>query len=355
MATIARMSAPRRRPQRGPELDARRCGAAGSARRRRPLLVLLLVARRPADGRRRRRAAPASTRSGRRATSRRCARCGSARTRSSTPPTARCSARSRPSATGRSSRCARVSPWMPKATVAIEDRRFYSHGGDRPAGHRPRRRRRRPGARGRPGRLDDHAAARPQPLHLERAHAAAEAEGGVPRDQAQRRLVEAADPRDVPQPGLLRQSRLRDRGGGADLLLEAGAGAQPPRGGAARRADAGAVRVRPVRRDREGARAPQRGPRRDARPGRDHAEAVRAGRRGSTDLQPEARAGSTRRSASRTSSATSATSSIRKYGAETVRSGGLSVYTTIVPRWQRAAQDAIRETLTEPRRSRPPP
>ena len=40
---------------------------------------------------------------------------------------------------------------------------------------------------------------------------------------------------------------------------------------------------------------------------------------------------------------------IRKYGAETVRSGGLSVYTTIVPRWQRAAQAAIEETLTEPR------
>ena len=39
---------------------------------------------------------------------------------------------------------------------------------------------------------------------------------------------------------------------------------------------------------------------------------------------------------------------IRTYGAETVRSGGLSVYTTIVPRWQRAAQEAIRETLTEP-------
>jgi penicillin-binding protein 1A len=39
---------------------------------------------------------------------------------------------------------------------------------------------------------------------------------------------------------------------------------------------------------------------------------------------------------------------IRKYGAERVRSGGLSVYTTIVPRWQRAAQAAIRETLTDP-------
>ena len=39
---------------------------------------------------------------------------------------------------------------------------------------------------------------------------------------------------------------------------------------------------------------------------------------------------------------------VRKYGAETVRSGGLSVYTTILPRWQRAAQDAIRETLDAP-------
>lgn len=39
---------------------------------------------------------------------------------------------------------------------------------------------------------------------------------------------------------------------------------------------------------------------------------------------------------------------IRAYGTETVRSGGLTVYTTIVPRWQRAARDAIRGTLTEP-------
>jgi len=28
----------------------------------------------------------------------------------------------------------RVSPWMPKATVAIEDRRFYTHGGVDPQG-----------------------------------------------------------------------------------------------------------------------------------------------------------------------------------------------------------------------------
>ncbi len=39
---------------------------------------------------------------------------------------------------------------------------------------------------------------------------------------------------------------------------------------------------------------------------------------------------------------------IEQYGSQTVRSGGLRVYTTIVPRWQKAAQAAIRETLTEP-------
>jgi penicillin-binding protein 1A len=39
---------------------------------------------------------------------------------------------------------------------------------------------------------------------------------------------------------------------------------------------------------------------------------------------------------------------IEVYGAEQVRSGGLTVYTTIVPRYQRLAERAIRETLTEP-------
>ena len=37
---------------------------------------------------------------------------------------------------------------------------------------------------------------------------------------------------------------------------------------------------------------------------------------------------------------------VQAYGAERVRSGGLQVYTTIEPRWQRLAQQAIRSTLT---------
>ncbi|HKY25581.1 MAG TPA: transglycosylase domain-containing protein [Gaiella sp.] len=39
---------------------------------------------------------------------------------------------------------------------------------------------------------------------------------------------------------------------------------------------------------------------------------------------------------------------VRAYGAERVRSGGLQVFTTIQPRWQQLARQAIRRTLTEP-------
>jgi penicillin-binding protein 1A len=40
---------------------------------------------------------------------------------------------------------------------------------------------------------------------------------------------------------------------------------------------------------------------------------------------------------------------VKAYGAERVRYGGLQVYTTIEPRWQKLAQRAIRSTLTSPR------
>ena len=39
---------------------------------------------------------------------------------------------------------------------------------------------------------------------------------------------------------------------------------------------------------------------------------------------------------------------IAKYGAAQVRSGGMKVYTTIKPRYQRLAEEAIRDTMTEP-------
>ena len=123
--------------------------------------------------------------------------------------------------------------------------------GDRPCrleGHQRRR--------GRPGRLDDHAAARPQPLHLEGADVQAEGQGGLPRDQAEPSLVEGPDPQRVHEPGLLRQPRLRDRGGGADLLLQACSEPDPRPVGATRRPAAGAVVVRPAAPSRRRARAP---------------------------------------------------------------------------------------------------
>ena len=93
--------------------------------------------------------------------------------------------------------------------------------------HRTRGRRRRTRRRDRRGRLDHHAAARPQPLHLPRADGAAEGEGGVPRDEARSRVDQAADPHHVPEPGLLRQPRVRHRGCRADVLLEAREEAHP--------------------------------------------------------------------------------------------------------------------------------
>ena len=271
------MSAPRRRPPRGTRSDLpvrrrsrRRSPASAAARcrardRRRPhggcvcgggrcLHVRLVVRSLVAAG-----------------------GAGSGRTRSSTPPTARCSARSRPSATARSCRSRASAPWMPKATVAIEDRRFYTHGG-----------------------IDPQGIAR---AVVADAKARSVVQGGSTITQqlvrnlyisnertVQRKLKEAClalklndawskeqDPGELPQPGLLRQPRVRDRGSGADVLLEAGADAESPRVGAARRADAGAVGVRPVRRADEGTLAPQCGSRRDAGSGRDHGEAVPLG------------------------------------------------------------------------------
>ena len=158
----------------------------------------------------------------------------------------------------------------PSAGAALEDQPLDA-GGDRrdrgPPLLPPRRHRRRGDRacaleereRGRGGRrrLDDHAAARPQPLHQPRAHGPAEAEGGVPRDQAERRLVEGPHPRHVHEPGVLRQPGVRDRGGCADLLLEERRRAEPPRGGSPCRLAAAPEHVRPVQPHRDRNCAPE--------------------------------------------------------------------------------------------------
>ena len=113
---------------------------------------------------------------------------------------------------------------------------------NRRGGHRARALAGRQGGPRRRGRVDDQPAARPEPLHLERADGRAEDHGSVPRGEARRGLVEGQDPRDLSQLGLLRESRLRRRGRSQDVLLEAGALADPAR---RRRCSPGSTRRRP--------------------------------------------------------------------------------------------------------------
>ena len=129
----------------------------------------------------------------------------------------------------------------------------------------------------RPGRLDDHAGARAQPLPLARQDAAAEGRRGLPLDQARARLVEGQDPHRVPQRRLLRQPRVRRRGCGRDVLLRSGEPADARAGRAARRAAAGAVVLRPAPQPRRRARPPRRGPARVATERGHHRRAVRLG------------------------------------------------------------------------------
>ena len=159
-----------------------------------------------------------------------------------------------------------MTPWLPKATVAVEDRRFYQHGGvdyvgiARAAWKDVTRR------EGRRGRLDDHAAARAQPLHGQREDVQPQAQGGVPRDQA--RAQAGRSDRILDEYlntvyygnhayGVEAAAQTYFSKHAKDLTLLAG--------GAARRAAAGAVGLRPVPQPEGGARAPRRGAARDAR------------------------------------------------------------------------------------------
>ena len=154
-----------------------------------------------------------------------------------------------------------------------------------------------------------------------------------------RKLLEAAHPARVPEHRLLRQPRLRRRGRVADLL-------QPPREpadarpvGAARRAAAGAVDLRPVPQPEGGDRAAQRGAAGDVEDRRDHAAAVprRAALRTSSSMP-----GRIYKDIQQPYFFTYVTDELQRvYGTNTVREGGLRVYTTIEPRLpaEREARD----------------
>ena len=176
-----------------------------------------------------------------------------------------CSARSRPSGTASPCRSSGSAPWMPQGDGRDRGPALLPARRRRLRGHRARAlegRERRPGRR---GRLDDHAAARPQPLHRPRADLRAQAQGGVPRDQARPGVVEGADPRDVPEQVYYGNHAYGVEAAAQTYFSKHAQRADPPPGGAARRPAAGAVDLRPVPEPRRRDRAAQRGAARDAR------------------------------------------------------------------------------------------
>ena len=193
------------------------------------------------------------------------------RTRSCMRRTARSSGRFRQRRTARRSRstrsvrtCARGSSQSrtSASTSTAESTSPASSAPPGPTSSRP----------GRAGRLDDHAAARAEPLHRQGGDPRAQGDRGVPGDQAQQPLDEGQDPRGVPQPGLLREPRMRRRGGRADLSSRAQPDASA--GGAACGSPAGTLGVRPVQQARARAGPAEHRAALDARERRHHACAV---------------------------------------------------------------------------------
>ena len=130
--------------------------------------------------------------------------------------------------------------------------------------HRPRGDQERDVGKDRPGRIDDHPAARPRALHQ---GPEARRRPKDPRGEDGRRAREgpqqAVDPRAVPERRAVRHGarahRDRGRGGVAGLLQPLGQGPDARPGGAARRPSPGAVRLQPVPESRRRPPAPQRG------------------------------------------------------------------------------------------------
>ena len=79
-----------------------------------------------------------------------------------------------------------------KAVLATEDRRFFDHFGIDVLGHAPRAGREPARQRRRPGRLVAHPAARQEPVPVQRAHARAQDQGGLPRAVAGGQPVQEA-------------------------------------------------------------------------------------------------------------------------------------------------------------------
>ena len=95
-------------------------------------------------------------------------------------------------------------------------------------------------------RVDDHPTAREATDRRQRSLDQAEDSRGDPRGRGDEHLLQAADPRALLQPDLLRESGLRREGGGPDLLRKVGSLEAHTRGGRpACRSAAGAIGPRP--------------------------------------------------------------------------------------------------------------
>ena len=207
----------------------------------------------------------------------------SARTRSSTRPTARCSVPIPAEQNRQPVALDQMSPLLAQATVAIEDRRFYSHSGiDYEGIVRAAVKNLQSGEIVQGGSTLTQQLVRNlyigREVSWERKTKEAclaiklEEEGlpqlwgaRLPFRRRAEALAQGADPRDLPEPGVLRQPRVRGGGGGADVLLQARDDLKLVAGGADRRAAAGAVDLRPLQEARGGARAAQRRARGHAR------------------------------------------------------------------------------------------
>ena len=148
-------------------------------------------------------------------------------------------------------------PHLPKAFIAIEDRRFRSHYGIDPLGlvrAVVANVLRRGVSQG--GSTITQQLAKNLFLTQERTHDA-QAAGGGAGALARAQILQGRDPRALSQPGLFRRRRLRRRGGGAALFRQVGAQRHAGRSRAARRPGQVAVAARadPQLRRRRGARA----------------------------------------------------------------------------------------------------
>ena len=174
----------------------------------------------------------------------------------------------------------RMSPWLLKATVAIEDARFWTRAGalDLQAITRAAVADVRAGTIVEGGSTIPQQLARDRYLRAPAPTLSRKLQEACLATQLEQRHSRRADPAGLPRRRLLRPPRLRGAGRGRDLLLAAGRPPDDGAGGAARRAPAGTHRVRPARASRRGAPAPARGARRAARFGGDLGAARSGGR-----------------------------------------------------------------------------